>query len=295
MHDDEVRITAGTVRGLVAEQHPQWAALPVEPVAGGGTVNAVFRLGHDLAARFPLRRQDPDAVLATLARETVAAHEIASCSTVPTPRPVAIGGPGAGYPMPWSVQTWLPGRVASEEDPAASEPFARDLAALVLRLRAADTRGRTFSGDGRGGRLDDHDAWVEESLRRSGHLVDVPAVRALWQELRGTPRSAPDVMTHGDLVPGNVLVADGRLTGVLDVGGFGPADPALELVAVWHLLDDGPRRVVRDLLGSGDDEWARGMAWALQQAIGALWYYESTNPPMHRMGRITLERLLAAR
>lgn len=295
MHDDEVGITAETVRRLVGEQHPPWAGLPVEQVRGSGTVNAIFRLGGDLAARFPLRLEDPGTALATLAREAVAAHEIASCSTVATPRPVAVGAPGAGYPMPWSVQTWLPGRVAVDEDPATSEPFARDLAGFVLRLRAADTRGRTFAGSGRGGRLTDHDDWVAECLRRSEHLVDVPAARALWQDLRRTPRHEPDAMTHGDLVPGNVLVADGRLAGVLDVGGFGPADPALELVAGWHLLDDGPRDVVRGLLGCGDDEWARGRAWALQQALGAVWYYETTNPPMHRMGRRTIERLLAAR
>ena len=40
-------------------------------------------------------------------------------------------------------------------------------------------------------------------------------------------------MSHGDLIPGNVLVNDGRLVGILDCGGFGPADPALDLVAAF--------------------------------------------------------------
>ena len=48
------------------------------------------------------------------------------------------------------------------------------------------------------------------------------------------------MMSHGDLIPGNVLVSGGRLAGVLDVGGVGPADPALDLVAAWHLLEDWP-------------------------------------------------------
>lgn len=59
-------------------------------------------------------------------------------------------------------------------------------------------------------------------------------------------------MPHGDLIPGNVLVADGRLAGVLDVGGLGPADPTLDLVAAWRLLEAGPRGVLRAELG-GDD------------------------------------------
>jgi len=34
----------------------------------------------------------------------------------PQPEPVALGEPGAGYPLPWSVPTWLPGTVATDED-----------------------------------------------------------------------------------------------------------------------------------------------------------------------------------
>jgi aminoglycoside phosphotransferase (APT) family kinase protein len=43
-----------------------------------------------------------------------------------TPGPIAIGEPGAGYPLPWSVQTWLPGTVATEQDPSSSIDFAYD-------------------------------------------------------------------------------------------------------------------------------------------------------------------------
>ena len=100
-------------------------------------------------------------------------------------------------------------------------------------------------------------------------------------------------MTHGDLIPGNVLVRDGHLAGVLDVGGLGPADPALDLVAAWHLLEAGPRQSLRDDLGCGDVEWERGQAWAFEQAMGVVWYYAETNPAISRMGRSTLERILA--
>jgi len=91
-----------------------------------------------------------------------------------------------------------------------------------------------------------------------------------------------------------VLVQDGRLVGVLDGGGFGPADPALDLVAAWHLLEPGPRAELRHALGCGEVEWKRGMAWAFQQAMGLVWYYLESNPPMSRLGRRTLDRILAA-
>jgi hypothetical protein len=41
------------------------------------------------------------------------------------------GEPGAGYPLPWSVQTWLPGTVATDEDPGESAAFAHDLAEFI--------------------------------------------------------------------------------------------------------------------------------------------------------------------
>jgi aminoglycoside phosphotransferase (APT) family kinase protein len=99
-------------------------------------------------------------------------------------------------------------------------------------------------------------------------------------------------MCHGDLIPSNVLVEGGRLRGVLDTGGFAPADPALDLVAGWHLLADGPRDRFRVGLGCSDLEWERGKAWAFQQAAGAYWYYLDTNLAMAAMGRTTLSRIL---
>ncbi|MFT7836050.1 aminoglycoside phosphotransferase family protein [Saccharothrix sp. BKS2] len=293
MHDDQLTVTAATVRALVADQFPGWRDLPVRDVAAHGTVNAIFRVGDGLTARFPLRPGDPGEVRRELVAEADAARELLGRTPFRTPEPVALGGPGAGYPLPWSVQTWLPGAPATPDSAAGSVPFARDLAAFVRGVRAIDTRGRVFRGRGRGGELRSHDEYLESCFRRSEHLLDVPRLRGLWADLRSLPRGdAPDVMTHGDLIPGNVLVAGGRLTGVIDVGGLGPADPALDLVGAWHLLDAGPRRVLREELGCGDDEWARGRGWAFQQAMGLVWYYAASNPVMSGLGRRTLARLV---
>ena len=173
--------------------------------------------------------------------------------------------------------------------------LAEDLAELIAGLRAVDTRGRVFGGAGRGGDLMSQDAWVQKCLRKSEQLLDVPRLSALWHDLRCLPGGGrPDAMNHGDLVPGNVLVDHGRLVGIIDVGGFGPADPALDLVAGWHLLAEGPRRVLRSTLGGDDLEWARGTAWAFAQAIGLVWYYAESNPPVSRWGRRTLDQICAA-
>ncbi|MGI9007798.1 MAG: aminoglycoside phosphotransferase family protein [Streptosporangiaceae bacterium] len=292
MHDDQLVIGARTVRELVRRQFPAWPERPVTPVGSSGTVHAIFRLGGRLAARFPLRPGDPDAVRRDLEAEAQAAAELAGQTRFATPEPVAIGDPGAGYPLPWSVQTWLPGVTAADGDPGSSAGLAADLAEFIAGVRAIGTRGRTFSGSGRGGDLARHDPWVQECLQRSEGLLDVPGLRRIWAGLRDLPRGpGGDVMSHKDLIPGNVLVSNGRLAGVLDVGDLGPADPALDLVGGWHLLDAGPRQVLRATLRCTDLEWQRGMGWAFEQAIGAAWYYQHTNPAMSLMGTRTLRRI----
>jgi aminoglycoside phosphotransferase (APT) family kinase protein len=94
---------------------------------------------------------------------------------------------------------------------------------------------------------------MQTCFARTGQLVDVPTLRRMRDISRELPRGAGgDVMSHGDLISGNVLVSGGRRAGVLDVGSLGPADLALDLVAAWHLLETGPRQVFRDDLGCDD-------------------------------------------
>ena len=293
MHAGQLTVSAMQVRALVAHQFPQWRALPVRKVTSAGTVNAIFRIGEQFAARFPLSPMEADAADRWLRSEADAARELFGRTRFATPEPVGIGEPGEGYPLPWSVQTWLAGTAASDEDLGESVPFARDLAEFIGGVRSVDTRGRTFRGKGRGGDLRAHDEWMETCFGHSEGLLDVPRLRRVWAAFRQLPREAPDAMTHGDLIPGNLLASGDCLTGVLDVGGLGSADPALDLVGAWHLFEPAPRHALRDALGTGELEWQRGMAWAFQQAMGLVWYYADSNPVMSRMGRRTLERILA--
>src|SRR5215471_8724326 len=57
MHANQLSVPAEMVRTLVDEQFPEWRRLPVRSLAASGTVNAIFRIGERLAARFPLQPQ----------------------------------------------------------------------------------------------------------------------------------------------------------------------------------------------------------------------------------------------
>jgi aminoglycoside phosphotransferase (APT) family kinase protein len=293
LHDDEIDLSDEAARELIRSQFPQWGHEPIRRVQTSATVNAIFRIGDELVARFPLRAADPATTLRLLEDEARASTEFERHSPFPAPVPVATGDPGRGYPLPWSVQTWLPGTVATSDGLSGSGEFARDLATLVAAMRTVDPAGRRFSGDKRGGDLQRHDQWVETCLRKSEKLLDVWRLASMWSYFRDLPRTSPDLMTHGDLIPANLLVSNDRLAGVLDCGGFGPADPALDVIAGWHLLDEGPRTVFRTVLGCDDIEWERSKAWAFEQALGAVWYYQDTNPVMSTMGRCTLSRIVA--
>src|SRR5262249_37888251 len=135
MHPDQLTVSEETVRELVAVQFPRWAGLPVRQVASQGTVNALYRIGDRLVARLPLRPGDAASIRRQLRDEADAARELLGRTRFPTPEPVALGEPTAGYPLPWSVQTWIPGTVATAADPGASPGFAHDLAEFIAGVR----------------------------------------------------------------------------------------------------------------------------------------------------------------
>jgi aminoglycoside phosphotransferase (APT) family kinase protein len=191
MHAGELPIDAAVARDLIDAQFPQWRGLHVRRVTSSGTVNAIFRLGDRLAARFPLQSADPAATRRELESGAAAARELAAATRFPVPAPVALGEPGHGYPLPWSVQTWLPGRTGDEDDPSGEVTFASDLAEFIAAVRATGTRGRTFTGRKRGGDLKDHDDWMHTCLRESEGLLDVRRLTRMSYPQLGALRPAP--------------------------------------------------------------------------------------------------------
>jgi aminoglycoside phosphotransferase (APT) family kinase protein len=53
VHADEVHTDVALLRQLLAEQFPQWAALPIAHVPSAGTDHVLYRLGDDMAVRLP--------------------------------------------------------------------------------------------------------------------------------------------------------------------------------------------------------------------------------------------------
>jgi aminoglycoside phosphotransferase (APT) family kinase protein len=290
MHEDQVELTEAAVAALVAEQFPRWGALPVRRVGSHGTVNALYRLGDELVARFPLRPGDG----AELCAERDHGRLLAPYLPVPVPETVEIGGPGSGYPGAWSVCRWLAGDSADRNPPADRGRLATDLARFVAALHAVDTGGRAAVTAGRGSVLSTVDADVRGALRDCAELVDTGRLTRIWDDcLAADPYRGPGAWLHADLMPGNLLLRDDTLAAVLDLGTVRVGDPAVDLMPAWNLFDAGARARYRDALGVDDQTWRRGRGWTLLQAIVALPYYVHTNPVMADTARRTLAALLA--
>ena len=284
-------IDDGLVRRLVAGQFPQWAGLAVKRLPSGGTVNAMYRLGEDMVVRLPLVQGGANDV----SMEQVWLPRLAPHLPTPIPEVLGSGRPAEGYPWPWSVYRWLGG--ANPEAGALSEPvlLAEELAEFVAAMRSVTLPGAPQAH--RGGPVLSLDAETRSAIERLRGIpqegVDCDAATAVWEEtLRAPGWDGPPVWLHADLMPGNLLVAGGRLTAVIDFGCLGVGDPACDLFPAWNLLPSDAREVFRRALAVDDATWIRGRGRTLSQALIALPYYRSTNPAMADNARHVIQAVL---
>ena len=123
--------------------------------------------------------------------------------------------------------------------------------------------------------------------------IDTQAATEAWEEALAAPQwSGPPVWIHGDLMPGNLLVDQGRLSAVIDFGGLGVGDPACDLQIAWNLFT-GDSEAYRAAVANRRATWIHGRGWALSVALLQLPYYETSNPAMAGIARSTINAVLA--
>ncbi|MFN2518111.1 MAG: aminoglycoside phosphotransferase family protein [Jatrophihabitantaceae bacterium] len=290
MHADEIETDVALVRRLLAGQFAQWADLPIAQVESYGTDHAIYRLGAHLAARLPRI----ESATQQGRKEAQWLPQLAPHLPLALPVQLAMGHPAQGYPFEWSVYGWLPGVNANGtiED---LDQAAVDLAAFVTALRQVDvTDAPARPPHARGGPLAEGDEQVRRSITQLGGRIDGAAALRSWEESLDAPAwDGADVWVHGDLLPGNLLVVDGRLSAVIDFGALNVGDPACDLQPAWNLFAGDSRVGFRAELEVDDASWSRGRGWALYQAVSALAYYWDTNPGMVRQASHALAQVLA--
>ncbi len=283
-------ITVALVRRLVAEQHPEWAGLPVTPVPRSGVDNRTFRLGDELLVRLPSAAGYAEAV----AKEQRWLPALAPHLPLPIPAPVAVGVPDQGYPWAWSVYRWLPGDSADATPPDDLTRFAVDLGGFLTALQRAPGPGPVPGRHNwwRGGPVGHYDHQTRHALEVLAREVDVLAATEVWEAALTSAWEGPDVWLHGDVAPGNLLVRGGVLSAVIDFGTCGWGDPSCDLVIAWTVLDGRSRDAFRAAVDADPAMWARARGWALWKALITMdWQHH--DPVAHSSARRVLEAVLA--
>lgn len=293
MHADEVDIDIPLVNLLLTTQFPEWTNLPIRCIQSAGTDNAIYRLGDDMAVRLP---RHPRA-MKSIDKECQWLPKLAPHLPLPIPVPLAKGLPGEGYPFCWSICQWLDGENATRERIANLNQMATDLADFIMALQQINPSGGPIPDSHnfyRGVPLATRDTHTRAAIKSLDGAIDTSSATAVWEiALNATVYDRSPVWIHGDLQSGNLLVQEGRLSGVIDFGGLGVGDPACDLMVAWNLLDAESRAVFRRALSVDDATWARGRGWALSVALIALPYYQNTNPVFASTSRYTIAEVLA--
>lgn len=266
MHKDEIHTDETLVRRLLAAQFPQWKDLPIRYVPSSGTDNALYRLGDDMVVRLPRIHW----AIEQVKKEHEWMPKLAPHLSLEIPVPLEMGEPGASYPWNWSVYRWLEGENRIWENLANPKQTAIDLANFLLALQNIDTTGGPSAREygSRGEPLSTRDEDTREAINALHGRLDTEAVTKAWESaLQASEWSHDPVWFHGDVLPGNLLFRNEKLSVVIDFGGLGVGDPACDLMIAWNLLDIKSREEFRLALGVDDATWARGRGHALSQAL----------------------------
>ena len=288
MHVDEIDIDETLVHRLLAAQFPQWGHLPLEHLPSTGTDNALYRLGDEMVVRLPRIRS----AVASVDKEHEWLPQLAAHLPSAIPAPLAKGTPAESYPWPWGIYSWLEGENPTAESITDVDSLTEDLVRFVDALHRIDIPGAPASHRGAGLKVQDEQA--RSAIIELEGTIDTDAATSAWDEALTVPAwSGAPVWVHGDLLPGNLLVEAGWLTGVIDWAALGVGDPACDMIIAWALLPSEARDNFQVALGVDDPTWARGRGWALSIGLIALPYYKDTNPGFATTTRHLIDEVLA--
>lgn len=295
LFEGQTPVDLDTVRSFVAHQCPQWRDLPLRAMTTSGTEHTTYRLGDELLVRVP---RDASAE-SGLRKEIDWLPRLRDGVALDVPVIEHVGEPTAEYPHIWSINHWVSGddasaRVLADDIPAS---WAVALAELVASLRDIDL-GDVAPDDLPQGQRGGHLQGRVEALQGrtdpvSGPLDPTPVWGLLEAALdAGTPDLEP-VLLHGDLIPGNLVVRDGRLAGLLDFGTLTTGYAAWDLTPAWWVLDRAGRERFRELLDVDDVSWAWGRAFAASQGLLADWVYAPRDHALAPLGARAVAEALA--
>lgn len=260
-----MKIEVELVRKMIAAQFPEFAHLPIQAVKNGGHDNRTFHLGDELLIRMPSGK----AYEAQVEKESEWLPKLAPQLSLPITEPVAKGKPTKDYPYSWSINKWIVGETVTQNNVDLNQ-FAGDLAGFLKELQTIDASVGPRSGVHnfyRGGDLKVYDTETRNALYSLKDQVDVETCQRIWEQALSSKWQGKRVWVHGDIAPGNLIVRNGRLAGVIDFGILGTGDPSCDLAMAWTFFDANSRAIFMEKMVLDEDTWNRARGWALWKAL----------------------------
>jgi len=283
----EINIDQSLVHGLLREQHPDLAHLPLT-FEQHGWDNVTFRLGEDMAIRLP-RRQ---AAANLITHEQKWLPTLSKHLPLPIPSPHRTGVPAKVYPWQWSILPWFPGTPADINPPSVDQA---PLFAAFLQALHQPAPPEAPINPFRGIPLSERAASLEERLQRVQAKTQLVTkeIRHQWTASIQSPIDVDKTWIHGDLHSRNVLVHEGKITAVIDWGDISSGDRATDLASIWMVFPDlqARRAVIAALPHISEATWQRARGWAILFAV-LLLDTGLVNEPRHAdIGRRALKNL----
>ena len=283
----EHEIDEALVQRLLLEQFPDLAYLPIQFFASGWD-NVMFRLGNSLTVRLP-RRQT---AVQLIEHEQLWLPQLAKSLPIAVPAAVRCGQPTAHSPWKWSILPWIEGTPASHAAIRGTE--ATLFAAFLRSLHVAAPHDAPFNPV-RGVPLVERAETGKKRMERLKTQTELitPTLLQIWHKALDTPTNEAAKWLHGDLHPGNILVEEGRISGIIDWGDMTAGDPATDLAAIWMLFEDHKARqqALADYGGISKAMWLRSLGWAILFGVMLLETGMTDTPKFIAVGENTLRRV----
>lgn len=271
-------ITCALAAELIANQFPEYAHLPIISVEKQGHDNRTFRLGETMLIRMPTA----ESYALKVPKEQAWLPRLKPYLPVAIPEPIKMGQPSSDYPFHFSLYTWLEGQSANHLKISSNnlESIAIQLAQFLKALQNIKDVGGPAPGQHNWWR-GDHVSVYDEGARKQIHelscVIDKNKAIALWEQACATRWNKVPIWIHGDFAPGNIIIKDEKLSGVIDFGGMGVGDPACDLVIAWTFLSGKSRQIFIEAMELDNDTYLRAKAWSLWKATFELCQMQDKN------------------
>jgi aminoglycoside phosphotransferase (APT) family kinase protein len=134
---------------------------------------------------------------------------------------------------------------------------------------------------------------VKVPLKKKSNLI-TPEIEKIWHQALDAPIDIEPTWLHGDLHPQNILVENGRITGIIDWGDITSGDLATDLASIWMLFSDQNARQqgISEYQNVSQATLQRAKGWAILFGVVLLDTGLIDNPKHAAIGERTLRHIL---